>query len=531
MADEVRILGPDGRPLRAARQALTERRARPSVVGLRSAWQWRSIISDLTADRLRGLIQSIAAGQWCPEWWELAEEIEERDLHYRGVLQQRRLGAAGSPLDVRPASDAARDVALAEEVRQRILQGPGWHDMALDLLDALAKGVSCQEIVWAARHGRLVPAAYHRIDPRWLVWDRDDGETPYLVGGRGDAAAHGDRAPPFGGEPLRGGKYVYHHHRSKSGLATRGGLAYSVAAIYLLRSLSVRDWWAFGGIYGLPIRLGKYGPDASEEDIDTLVEAVSQIAADAGCVIPDSMTIDVIQAVRGGGAQASLFREQVAWCEAQISKAVVGQTMTADDGASLSQAQVHAGVRDDLVADDVRQMCETINAAIVAPYCALNHAPRAAGWPRIAPPAEEADIDVAAVTAAAGRGLRIPAAWVRERMGIPEPREGDEVLSGLPVGGAPAGAGRRDRHGGGGQGDHHDHGGGLHAADEWGDGEWMAVADDLAQPVLNALEAARSPGEFLALAGRAGTPADLAAGLARRAFESRVDGETDQDAA
>lgn len=367
----------------------------------------------------------------------------------------------------------------------------------------------------------------------------DGGDTLYGLGGDdqllglggadllvGAAAADRGHAPPLAGEALPPAKYVYHRHRSKSGLATRGGLAYSVATIYLLRSLTVRDWWAYGGTYGLPVRIGRYGPEASEEDIDTLVAAVSQIASDAGCVIPDSMAIEIVEIMRGGGAQSTLFGEQIAWCEAQISKAVVGQTMTADDGASLSQAQVHAGVRDDLVADDVRQMCETVNAAIVGPYCALNHAPRTAGWPRIAPPAEEADIDVAAVTAAATRGLRIPAAWMRERMGVPEPREGDEVLSGLPVGAPPGGAAPPARHGGGEAG-RHDHGAELHAAlDEWGDGEWMALADDLAQPVLDALASADTPEAFLGRAALAGVPPDLAEDVALRAFGARVDGET-----
>ena len=499
----------------SGRKDLERRVARPTVTGMRTVHQQRSIVTDLTPDRLRFLLQSIAQGVWCPEWWELAEELEEKDLHYRGVLQQRCLKSAVSSLDVRPASAAARDVGLAEEVRERVLEGPHWHDMLLDLLDAVGKGVSCQEIVWTVRRGRVVPAAYHRIDPRWLVWDRVDGETPYLVSDERAAM----RSGPGGGipaEPLPPNKFVYHRHRAKSGLPGRGGLAYAVATVYLLRSLTLRDWWAFGEVYGLPVRIGKYGPDASDADIRTLEMAVGQLAADAGCVIPDSMSIDLLEAMKGGGMQGGLFTSQVAWCEAQVSKAVVGQTMTSDDGASLSQARVHADVRDDLVADDVRQMCGTLTTAIVEPYCRLNHVQRPAGWPRIAPPPEEEAVDVAGVTTAATRGLRVPAKWMRERMGVPEPRDGEEVLSGLPVGGGAA-ADKDARP---------PAAPGLHAADDpLGGGEWFALGVDLTESVLDALDGAADADDFLRRASASGASEALAQDLARRCFEARVDGE------
>ena len=77
--------------------------------GFRRAQQWRSVVATLTPERLRAIYWALANGSWCPDYFELAEEIEERDLHYRGVLQQRRLRGAGAPIDVVPASDAAAD--------------------------------------------------------------------------------------------------------------------------------------------------------------------------------------------------------------------------------------------------------------------------------------------------------------------------------------------------------------------------------------------------------------------------------------
>ena len=527
------IYGPDGRPVALPQRDLVRRVALPSRTGFRRTQQWQSAVSTLDPGRLRQIYFAIAAGTWCPEYWELAEEIEERDLHYRGVLQQRRLRSAGAPIDVVPASTAAADQRLADEVRERVLQGEGWHAMLLDMLDALGKGVSCLEIVWRLHGGRWEPQSTHRIDPRWLVWDDEDGETPLLIRDRLETSTTGPmaratRTPHRAGafralaDPLPPAKFIYHAHRAKSGLATRGGLAFSVATMYLLKSVAVRDWWGYADLFGIPTRVGKYGSTATAEEIQTLVEAVAALASDAGAVIPDSMMIDVSEArAGGGGAAQALFGKQAEWCDSQVSKAVVGQTMTTDDGSSRAQAEVHADVRDDLVRDDVRQICETVSRTLVRWYCELNYAKRPAGWPRVMLPQPPADLDVPALMLAVAKGLRVPAAWLRERLGVPEPQADEEVLTGRTAG-APADAADPDEHAAGDRP-------ALHAALEMLDAaaDWGAISDDLVAPVREALAAADTPAAFLAAVSATDIPAVLVEDLARQAFSARVDAEVD----
>ena len=515
---------------------LTTRVAQPSRAGWRSSHQWRSVATGLTPTQLRYIYSSIAQGVWSPDFFELAEEIEERDLHYRGVIQQRRLRAAGASIDVLAASDDPADVAIADDVRQRVLQGAAFHRMLLNLLDAIGKGVSCIEVVWELHAGRWQPATYHRIDPRWLVWG-DDGETPLLVqqtdGVSGlvqqpTGSQHSNFSPVWSTQasPLEpAAKWVYHAHHAKSGLAMRGGLAFAVASLWLLKSIAVRDWWAFSETYGLPLRVGKYGPNASTDEIETLVEAVNAIASDAGCVIPDTMMIEFMAAGTAGGsgggsgAGAHLFSGQTDWCDSQISKAVVGQTMTTDDGSSKSQAEVHAEVRDDLVDDDVRQICETLSQTVVRAYCELNHAPRAAGWPRIGVPTVDA-LDVEMVTGLAKAGLRIPAAWVRERAGIPMPTDNEEVI-GQQVTAARPGAAPDD--------DPEDDAREMSSVDAAiallaEASAWGELTADLVEPVEEALRAATDADDFLSRVD-VGVPEQLAADLAQRAFATRVDSE------
>lgn len=301
--------------------------------------------------------------------------------------------------------------------------------------------------------------------------------------------------------------------------------------MYLLKSTAVKDWWAFAEVFGIPVRVGKYGPNASDDDIRTLIDAIAALASDAGAVIPDSMVIEFIQAARAGGTDGVVFEPMAEWCDKQTSKAVVGQTMTTDDGSSLAQAQIHDDIRDDIVDDDVRQICDTQSETMVRWYCELNGLVSPAGPPRIAPPADEDAIDVTAVVAMVRAGLQVGQTWARGRMGIPEPAEDEEVLSGLPPGGAaPEDEEPEDEEPEDDPPPPSPNALGLHAAEDALDmSPWLAMSDEFAGPVLEALEMAGDAEEFLELASRASVPEQLAADVALRCFEARIEGETERE--
>ena len=523
------LYGPDGRPLPAppARE-LTRRAAQPTHTGWRRAQQWRSVVTTLEPVRLRNIYHALAQGTWTPDFFELAEEIEERDLHYRGVLQQRKLKAAGASVEVVAASDDEADQAIAADVREQVLQGPGFHQLLLDLLDALGKGIACVEIVWRREGGRSWrPAAFHRVDPRWLVFRDDDGETPLLMRDRWDdaaerrpsaaAAGYGWSGWSMPADELAPGKFLYHRHRAKSGLPTRGGLAYSAATMYLLKSQAVRSWWSYSELFGLPNRVGTYGQTATDEDIQTLEDAIIALAADAGCVIPESVDISLEMPTSGTAAGAELFVGQATWCDEQVSKAVVGQTMTADDGSSRAQAEVHADVRDDLVRDDVRQLCETVTDGLVHWYCRLNHPPRPAGWPRVELPPPREEIDLERIFRAADRGMRVPLAWLHDRLGVPMPEGDEEVLAGRAAG-SPEPPPDPELHAGD----------PAMAAAERALAEMTRtgdLAEELAGVVRAALAGADDADAFLDAAADAGVPEELAEDLALRRFMARADAD------
>jgi len=155
---------------------------------------------------------------------------------------------------------------------------------------------------------------------------------------------------------------------------------------------------------------------------------VSNLASDAGAVIPDSMRIEFEKAANTAGA-GEFFEKLANWWDKQISKAVLGQTMTADDGASLSQARVHDEVRKDLLRADAKALASTLNRDLIRPFVDLNYGP--GRYPSLVIAVEEPEDTLALVDAVAKLvplGLRVQQSDLRDKLGLPDPDEGAELL-------------------------------------------------------------------------------------------------------
>lgn len=407
-----RILGPNGQPIQLA--ALTEELSAPSLTGIRQVWHG-SVASNLTPHRLSNILATAAQGD-AHDYLTLAEEMEERDMHYASVLGTRKLALVGLDVRVEAATDAAEDVRRADAVRE-LVGTAEFGELIAHLVDALGKGYAVAEILWD-RSGRTWWPQFAERDPRFFRFDRDTGQELRLL----------DEADTTDGLPLPPFKFIVHRPRIRSGLPIRGGLARLAAPAYMCKAWTWRDWMAFADIYGLPMRVGQYGPAATKDDIGKLMAAVANLGSDAAAVMPESVRIQFEQAANVAGA-GDFFDRLAAFWDKQISKGVLGQTMTADDGASLSQAQVHQIVRLDIMTADARALSNTLQRELVKPFLDLNHGP--GSYPRISvvvPKPDNTNALVDALQKLVPLGLSVEQSVIRDKLGIPDPDAGADVL-------------------------------------------------------------------------------------------------------
>lgn len=410
----------EGRPVDTT--VLAEEHAAPTVSGMRPVLA-ASPVGNLDPSRLATILRSAAEGD-ADAYLELAEEMEEKYLHYAGQLATRKRAVTRLDITVEAASDEAADVANADLVRE-FLERDTVDAETFDILDHLGKGYSVTELIWETSVTPWLPRLKTR-DPRFFEYDRYDLETLRLKGGPDGGSGLAQDLAPY--------KYIVHQSAAKTGLAIRGGLARAVAWAYLFQNMSLKDWVIFAEVYGMPIRIGKYDANATDDQRRTLLRAVMSIATDAAAIIPKSMEVEFVNGMASGNPD--VYEKLCRYLDEQVSKLVVGQTGTADatTGGFGSSGQVHAEVRDDIRDSDAKALAATLNRDLVRPIIDLNYGPPKSGkYPRIrigqAEQFTKEDLEI--LEGLVGMGVEIEMSVVRDKAGYADPAE--KTKDGQPV--------------------------------------------------------------------------------------------------
>ena len=408
-----KILGPDGTPFLVKDD--DEEIAGPTTMGVRSTQQIHPSIG-LSPQELASILRAAEDGD-AERYLALAEDLEEKYPHYAAVLGTRKLQVSQLEVKIDAASDAREHVAHADFIRAWF-ERPQFETELFDALDAIGKGYAVQEIMWDTSERQWMPGELVWREPSWFQFDRIDRRTLRL---RDLASPDGVDLPP--------GHFVIHHHKAKSGIPIRAGLARLVAWSWMFQNFSVKDWASFAETYGQPLRLGKYPPSASADEKRTLLRAVSGIAGDAAAVIPETMTIEFVKgAIAGDGG---VFKNLAQYCDHQVSKAVLGQTATTDAIAGgHAVGKEHNEVRGDIERSDARQLAATVSRDVVRWVVSLNFGPQKR-YPMVRiGRAEEKDVEhmLRGAELLADRGARVSVSQIRDAVGLDEPDPDDELL-------------------------------------------------------------------------------------------------------
>lgn len=381
-------------------------------------------INRITPSKLKSILEDAENGDITAQH-ELFMDIEEQDSDIGANIQTRK--RAILTLDWRiaePRNATPAEEKLQTEIDELFFQYPNLENLLMDMMDAVGHGFSALEIEWKLENGKYIP---HNFIPRPQSWFKLDKNDNLLL-----------KTPtnPMG-EPLRQFGWVVHSHKSRSVQLARMGLFRTLAWLYMFKHYSVRDFAEFLELYGMPIRIGKYGAGATNEEKRTLLRALAQIGHNSAGIMPDSMTIELHNAANtGAGSANNPFLQMVDWCEKSIARLILGQTLTSGaDGKSSTNAlgNVHNEVRRDLLVSDAKQVAQTITQQIILPYLQINIDPNIA-FHRV--PYFEFDTkkydDLStfadAIPKLVGIGVQIPEKWTRDKLGIPEAQDGEVVL-------------------------------------------------------------------------------------------------------
>ena len=377
----------------------------------------------LTPQRLASIFRQADNGD-VREQMELFEEMEEKDTHLFSQLQTRKLAVTGLDWEVQTFSDDERDKEIAEFVTEQLKGMENLDDVFMDLLDAIGKGISVMEIEWGVKAGFNVISSIEYVHPKKLTWDCETDEMKICT-----------KEYPSG-ISFPENKFVIHRYKAKSGHESRSGVLRVVSWMYLFKNYDVKDWVAFCEVFGMPLRLGKYTPAASEADQKALMDAIYNLGTDAAGIIPDSTMIEFIESNKTTSVE--IYEKLARYCDEQMSKAILGQILSSDSGGgSYAQGKVHNEVRHDLTEADAKALATTIRRDIIRPLVEYNFGCDA-NIPFFTFDSKESE-DLQSLVEVYIKlyqmGLKIPASHVYKKFNIPKPEDGEEILKQQAVSG------------------------------------------------------------------------------------------------
>lgn len=354
---------------------------------------------------------------------ELFEEMEEKDPHLFSQLQTRKQAVTGLDFEVIPFGDTPMDKQISEFVEDTLAGIENMEEIVLDLLDAIGKGFAVSEIIWEIKEGRTLVKEIKNRHQKRFFWDGLDDSFRVRTAQNPE------------GITLPENKFVIHRYKARSGHPSRAGVLRVIAWMYLFKNYDVKDWVSFCEIYGLPLRLGRYAPGASDSDKSALMRALIQIGADAAGIIPDGTSIEFITTEKA--SSTDLFERMARYADEQMSKAILGQTLTSDSGGgSYAQSKTHDGVRHDLTIADCKAVAATLRRDLIRPLVLFNFG-EDRRIPYLRYDCEEAgDLKETAEVVAVlieKTGLKIPTNYLYKKFSIPKPEEGEEIAQPQPA--------------------------------------------------------------------------------------------------
>jgi SPP1 gp7 family putative phage head morphogenesis protein len=275
------------------------------------------------------------------------------DPHTGACVQSRKAGALKLEWMLR----SEENDATIETVRA-CFERLNLYNIIESILDAPLYGFQPLEILWEVREGFLLPSAVVAKPPEWFMFDVDGNLRLKTK----DSTIEGVELPPY--------RFLVVQHRptylNPYGEAV---LARCYWAQFFKRNVQ-RFWNTFTEKFGTPFISLKHEFGNNQAKVDEIVRAVSEMAQDAVIALPAGASAEIMSV--SGVTNTDIYKEFLSFCNAEISKAILGQTlsteMSSTGGGSYAATKVHFDVQREIIEADKRLVEQSLNTLIAWIY-------------------------------------------------------------------------------------------------------------------------------------------------------------------
>jgi len=145
-------------------------------------------------------------------------------------------------------------------------------------------------------------------------------------------------------------KVIHYAYDAQDSLYGRAAFK-SIYWIWWFKKETLKFWICFLEKYAGPTVVGRFPQGTPKTEQDALLEILESIQKETAVAIPDHLSVDFLEASRSAPAS---YRDMIDFCNAEISKAILGATQTVEEGrrGSYALSRAHSQVRQERVEAD-----------------------------------------------------------------------------------------------------------------------------------------------------------------------------------
>lgn len=270
------------------------------------------------------------------------------DPHVFACTQSRKAGVLSLDWEINRGLDKDQN---AEDV-ENLLKKLDIQKIMSDILDATQFGFQPLEIMWKRdKSGHIMPERVTAKPPEWFCFD-DDNNLKFRT------------KENYYGEIVPDKKFLLAQnnpsYNNPYGERTLSRVFWNVT----FKKGGLKFWVVFTEKYGMPHLIGKHPRGSTKEETNSLADMLEDMVQDAIAVIPDDSSIEIQEASKSSSAE--IYEKLIDKMNTEISKAILGQTLTTEIGSTGSYAasNTHMQVRQDIIDSDKKLVEGVINQLI-----------------------------------------------------------------------------------------------------------------------------------------------------------------------
>lgn len=140
------------------------------------------------------------------------------------------------------------------------------------------------------------------------------------------------------------------------------GLYLKAATQTIPKKNALAFWDTFAEIFGMPMRIA-HTTTRDDKELAKMEKMMAEMGTEGWGLFQEGTEIEVVESTKGDAF--NVYDKRVDRANSELSKLIIGQTMTIEDGSSLSQSETHLEVFENLVDADRDMLRDIINEQLI----------------------------------------------------------------------------------------------------------------------------------------------------------------------